>query len=176
MSERYCAVSLPSHSIASGCFTRQGACRCVASQFNAWQYHASEGALCPEGLTVRSPGSWRGGSWVSALLMCCFSPSLRSCCNVWLAVLLCKILNSSAHKPPASTELVLREWIFALFLVLLFALVAVLFLVCRFSVLVFHSYDSGLRTGPRSSFDSPKRDAFSCIDQFVHQHKHCVTT
>ena len=165
-SERYRAVSLPSHSvlfhsIASGCFTRQGACRCVASQFNAWQYHASEGAVCPEGLTVRSPGSWRGGSWVSALLICCFSPSLQSCCDVWLAVLLCKILNSSAHKPPASTELVFTEWILLCFWFCCLLCLLLLFLVRRFFVSSFHSYDSGLRTGPRSSFDSPRRDAFS---------------
>ena len=121
---------------------------------------------------MRSPGSWRGGSWVSALLICCLSPSLRSCCDVWLAVLLCKIFNSSAHKPPASTEHVFIEWIFALLLGLVFLCVGS-FLVCRFN----HSYDdSGLRTGPRSSFDSPKWDAYSCIAQFVHQHKHCVTT
>ena len=51
-----------------------------------------------------SPGSWRGGSWVSALLIRSFAPSLRSCCDVWLACVVCfarSYPNSLAHKLPA---------------------------------------------------------------------------
>ena len=54
-----------------------------------------------------------------------------------------------------------------------------LFLFCCVCLLCFRLHpgvDSGLRNGPRSSFDSPRRDADSCMAQFVHQHKHCVTT
>ena len=36
-----------------------------------------EDVSCPEGFTARSPGSWQGGSWVSALLggLFCWTPS-----------------------------------------------------------------------------------------------------
>ena len=53
-----------------------------------------EDVLCLEGFSARSPGSWQGGSWVSALLsgLFCWTPSqdLAFCSGV-LCLFLCKI-------------------------------------------------------------------------------------
>ena len=160
-SERGCAVSLPSHLVrlfttflVLGCFTRQGACRCVASQFDARPSHAREGASCPLGFSVRSPGSWLGGSWVSALLIGLF---LHLHCDLavmsgWFVLLFARsYLNSSAHKLPASTEHVLYGVACSLFVCFWLAVwfgfgsgfVGSLFR-------LHHGVDSGLRNGPRS--------------------------
>ena len=87
-----------------------------------------------------------------------FAPSLRSCCVVCLVcVALCKIIpNSSAHKLPASTEHVLYGVSFSLFCFGCWFAVGSLF---RLHPVV----DSGLPNGPRSTFDSPMWDVYSCI-------------
>ena len=68
------------------------------------------------GFTVRSPGSWRGGSWVSALLIDGLFLHLHCDLAVmfgWLNLLIAKsFFNSSAHKLPSSTEHVLSTGCF----------------------------------------------------------------
>ena len=60
-----------------------------------------EGVLCLKGSSVQSPGSWQGGSWVSALLgdVFCLTPSqdlaLGSCVSLSF---MSKISNSPAHQ------------------------------------------------------------------------------
>ena len=117
------------------------------------------------GFTVRSPGSWLGGSWVSALLIGVLFLHLHCDLAVmsgWLDLLSARsFLNSSAHKLPSSTEHVHRtgcllfRFVGCAFWVFLFGLV--LFCVCLFlfffglPLFRLHSgLDSGLRNGPRS--------------------------
>ena len=52
---------------------------------NSWHCNLHcEDVLCLEGFSARSPGSWQGGSWVSALLSEWFSDTFaRSCFVVW---------------------------------------------------------------------------------------------
>ena len=41
-----------------------------------------EDVSCPEGFSVRSPGSWQGGSWVSAAVWIVLDTFARSCRDV----------------------------------------------------------------------------------------------
>ena len=60
-------------------------------QFNAWLFLSSEGVSCP-GSSARSPGSWLGGSWVSAL-------------RIWFCLLLhCDLAMSSGWLAIASSR------------------------------------------------------------------------
>ena len=99
----------------------------------------SEGVLCLEGYSVRSPGSWQGGSWVSALLVrvlldtfawscsviCCFvffhgqDQLIRplTCCGGFL-------------EPTCQSSLLAFVALFALFAVLFAWFVLVLFGLC----------------------------------------------
>ena len=59
--------------------------------------------LMPEGFSARSPGSWQGGSWVSALLsgLFCLTPSQDLALFVGgLCLFLCKIPIQRHYLPP----------------------------------------------------------------------------
>ena len=89
-----------------GSLTTAGCLPLVCILIHCTVFNAFEGALCPVGFTVRSPGSWLGGSWVSALLivgcLCTFIAILLWCLVVVVCFLqdLIHFLNSSAHKLP----------------------------------------------------------------------------
>ena len=77
------------------------------------------------GFTVRSPGSWLGGSWVSALVIISVVLHLRRDLAVmsgWLCFcFLQDLFNSPAHKLPSLTEHVHRYGVFLVsFVVCLF--------------------------------------------------------
>ena len=60
-----------------------------------------EDVSCPDGFSARSPGSWQGGSWVSALLCGLFYWTSSHDLAMWsggVLLFLCKISNSLAHK------------------------------------------------------------------------------
>ena len=148
------------------------------------------GDLCPVGFTVRSPGSWLGGSWVSARLICCcfYLPPPRSCCVVWLGASLLSARSNSylchwhisclvcARARPSPRGVF---GVFVLFLLLLFGVL--FFFVWLFFVFVFFLslntpvWTLGLRTGPRSLSTSQCGNVQD-FAQFVPWHKHCVTT
>ena len=137
------------------------------------------------GFTVRSPGSWLGGSWVSALLIGFWFLHLHRDLAVmsgWLYFCFLQdsfhFLNSSAHKLPfllKSTSIIagcfrwLVLFLFGCFLVL-FWLLAGLF--PRWTPLFGHV---GSCTGPRS-LSTPQCGNIQEFAQFVQWHKHCVTT
>ena len=134
--------------------------------------------------TVRSPGSWLGGSWVSALLIFLFVLHLRRDLAVmsgWLCVCFWQdLFNSPAHKLPSLTEHVHRTGCF-LFLAVL---VVFFWFFCLFSVVLFADLfprwsplfgQLGLCTGPRF-LSTPQCGNIQDFAQFVQWHKHCVTT
>ena len=122
-----------------------------ASQFNARPSYASEGASCPLGLTVRSPGSWLGGSWVSALLIGIVFLHLHwdlAVMSGWLVLLSARsFLNSSVHKLPILTEYVHQTGVT---LVLFCVCFGPLFGFVLLAVRLHPGVDSRLRNGPRS--------------------------
>ena len=87
---------------------------------------------------MRSPGSWQGGSWVSALLVVCFAEHLRGILlgGLWLVVLFVYVqdplirwhlmqLLFGAVMPCSSSRCVLFMlfWVVGVWLVLVFLLV-----------------------------------------------------
>ena len=67
-----------------------------------------EDVSCPEGFSARSPGSWQGGTWVSALLCGLFywtSSQDLAMRSGGVLLFLCKISDSLAHKLLAPLEL-----------------------------------------------------------------------
>ena len=113
----------------------------------------------PIGLLSAISGILAGGSWVSALLIgLCFAPSLRSCCDVCFGcfLLVCKIFLIHWHISCLLRRSSSFDWSFCL------VWFCFCFGFCLFCLRPYPMVDSGLRNGPRSSFDSPMRDADSC--------------
>ena len=130
-----------------------------------------EGVLCLEGSSVRSPGSWQGGSWVSALLGMCFAGHL---CKILLCGLVFAFFHEQDHlirqhtccggllEPSCQYYLVC--WLLGfLFVLLCFGVVCLFFLFCVLFVL-FCFASLCLLTRPRVGFvcapllNLPKRD------------------
>ena len=137
--------------------------------------------LCPVGFTVRSPGSWLGGSWVSALLILLvgFAPSSRSCCDVWVLVVcfsqdLIHLLNSSAHKLPCLLRArPSRGCVSWLFLLLVLGVLVVWF----FGLVVLWRTEKkmGSQHGAGLGFLSERKPCSRCVDApvlGVHYRQH----
>ena len=110
------------------------------------------------------PGSWLGGSWVSALLIggFFFTPSSRSCCDVWLVFVLLSARSLRIHWHTSCLSSLERvyclEVLFFVCLVLWFVFFGLLlgcFWFCFLSAPPAGRF--GLRNGTLS-LDSPKRD------------------
>ena len=135
------------------------------------------------GFTVRSPGSWLGGSWVSALLIVSFVLHFRrdlAMMSGWLCnCFLQDLFNSPAHKLPSLTEHVHRNGVFLVFCLVWLCFLFFLFFFVLFAGLfpcwspLFGQF--GLRTSPRS-LSTSQCGNIQDFAQFVQWHKHCVTT
>ena len=106
----------------------------------------SEGVLCLEGYSVRSPGSWQGGSWVSVLLVCVLLDTFACSCSVICCFVFFHGQDQlirphtccgSFLEPTCQSSLLAFVALFALFAVLFAWFVLVLFGLCVFGVVLF---------------------------------------
>ena len=134
------------------------------SKRNRKQPTPPEELKCPLGFSVRSPGSWLGESWVSALLIQC----LHLRCDL-AVVWLCCFCFMQDHTQFIGTQAVAHNRVLPFGVAVwgfVGGFVALVWFCCCFGWFPFGVHpleDSGLRNGPHSTFDSPMRDVYSCM-------------